>query len=73
MDFRREIAQRIESLAPDQQAQVLQFVTSLSASALKGERGGDLRAFAHSLDSESAQQMIQAIDDGCEHVEAGEW
>jgi hypothetical protein len=73
MDLRREIAQRIDSLAPDQQAQVLQFVASLSASALKGERGADLCRFARSIDSESALQMIQAIDEGCEQVEAGGW
>ena len=73
MDLRREIAQRINGLAPDQLAQVLEFVTSLSPSAVKGESGADLRQFARSLDSDSAQQMIQAIDEGCEQVEAGEW
>lgn len=73
MDLRREIAQRIDSLAPNQQAQVLQFVASLSVSAGKGERGADLRRFARSLDSDSARQMSQAIEEDCEQVEAGGW
>jgi hypothetical protein len=73
MDLRREIAERIDALAPDQQERVLQFVASLPSRAINGESGLSLRHFARSLDSDSAQQMIQAIEEGCEQVEAGGW
>jgi hypothetical protein len=70
MDLRREIARKIDAPAPEQQEQVLQFVASLSSSAGKGESGADLRRFARSIDSHSAQQMIQAIEEECEQVDA---
>ena len=53
------------------QEQVLQFVASLSASAPVGEKGTRLRRFSPSLDSVSARQMIQAIEEECEQVDAG--
>lgn len=73
MDLRREIAQKIDALAPDQQALVFQFVASLSASTVKGESGADLLRFGRSLDSDSAEQMMHAIDEGCKNAEAGGW
>ncbi|HWE51067.1 MAG TPA: hypothetical protein VG273_14840 [Bryobacteraceae bacterium] len=73
MDLRREITRRIDALAPAQQARVLQFVASLSDSAVKGENGAELRRFARLLDSDSAEQMIQAIEEGCERVDTGGW
>jgi hypothetical protein len=73
MDLRQEIAQRIDALAADQQAEVLQFIASLASRTVNGESGLNLRRFARSLDSDSAQEMIQAIDEGCEQVEAGGW
>jgi hypothetical protein len=73
MDVGQEIAKKVEKLPPDMQEQVLRFVTSLSASALKGENGAALRQFSSSIDSISAQQMIQAIDEECERVDAKDW
>ena len=73
MDFRQEIAKQVEKLPPDTQEQVLRFAASLSASAPAGEQGARLRQFSSSLDSVSARQMIQAIEEGCEKVDAGEW
>ena len=73
MDVRQEIARRVEKLPPESQEQVLRFVASLPASAPAGEKGARLRQFSSSLDSVSARQMIQAIEEGCEQVDAGEW
>jgi hypothetical protein len=64
------IAKQVEKLPPDMQEQVLQFVASLSASAPVGEKGTRLRRFSPSLDSVSARQMIQAIEEECEQVDA---
>ena len=73
MDVRQEIAKRVEKLPPDMQEQVLRFVASLSTSTPAGEKGARLHQFSSSLDSVSARQMIQAIDEECEQVDAGEW
>jgi hypothetical protein len=73
MDVKQEIARKVDNLPPDLQEQVLQFVASLPTSALTGENGATLRQFSSSLDSVSARQMIQAIEEECERVEAGEW
>jgi hypothetical protein len=73
MDVKREIAKQIDNLPPHLQAQVLQFVASLSSSAPVGENGAALRQFSSSLDPLSAHQMNQAIEEECERIEAGEW
>ena len=73
MDITNEIVARIGKLPPEMREQVLRFVASLTASLPKGESGTALRQFSGSLDAESAQQMIQAIEEDCERVDAGGW
>ena len=72
MNVRDEIVARVDKLRPEMQDRVLRFVASLTA-APKGERGADLCAFSGSLDSASAREMMQAIDEECERVDAREW
>jgi hypothetical protein len=73
MNVEQEIAKQVEKLPPDMQQQVLRFVASLSTSAPVGEKGARLRQFSSNLDSVSARQMSQAIEEECEQVDAGEW
>ena len=73
MDVRHEIARQVEALPPEMQEQVLRFVASLAGSVPKGERGATLRQFSFSLAAVSAREMAQAIEEGCERVDAGEW
>jgi hypothetical protein len=73
MDVGQEIARQVEKLPPETQARVLRFVASLARSAPAGEKGANLRQFASSIDPISAGQMIQAIEEGCERVDAAEW
>jgi hypothetical protein len=73
MDVRAEIVKQVEKLPPAMQEQVLRFVASLTASAPTGESGATLRQFSSSLDAESARQMMQAIEEECEKVDASEW
>ena len=73
MDIRQEIARKVDNLPPEMQAEVLGFVASLSTSQRVGEPGANLRQFSSSLDSASAAEMIQAIEEECERVETGEW
>jgi hypothetical protein len=73
MDVVQEIARQVEKLPSDMQEQVLRFVASLSTSTPAGENGARLREFSSSLDSVSARQMRQAINEECERVDASEW
>ena len=73
MDVRQEIARQVEKLPPEAQEQVFRFVASLAARAPAGEKGANLRQFASSIDSVSAGQMTQAIEEECERIDAGEW
>ncbi|MGP0074352.1 MAG: hypothetical protein ACLPWF_20750 [Bryobacteraceae bacterium] len=72
MDLRHEIAKRVKTLPVEQQELVLRFVASLSVPETAGEPGSALLPFASSLDSVSARQMIQAIEEERERVDAGE-
>jgi hypothetical protein len=73
MDLRQEIAKRIEELPADLQERVLRFVASLSASSPPGENGARLRQFSSTIDSLSARQMTQAIEEECERIDASQW
>jgi len=73
MDIRHEIAERVGKLSPEMQEQVLKFVSSLGVAVPVGESGVALRRFAGCLDKASAREMIQAIEEECERVDAGEW
>ena len=70
VDVRLEIARQVEKLPPETQEQVLRFVNSLAASTPAGEKGANLRQFASSIDSVSAGQMSQAIEEECERIDA---
>ena len=72
MDIRDEIIARVDKLSPEMQEQVLQFVASLAASP-NGESGATLRRFSGSLDPVSAQEILRAIEDECERVDASQW
>ncbi len=73
MDVKDEIAAEVDKLPVDLQEQVLRFVVTLVQSAPKGESGSELRRFAGCLDPVSAEEMKQAIEEGCERVDTGEW
>jgi len=66
MDLRDEILARAEALGLEQQRASIQFVTSLASSGAKDKTALAFRAFAGSLDAISAQEMKQAIEEGCE-------
>jgi len=71
MDVGHEIEKRVEALSPEMQEQGLRFVTSLAGSAPRGEPGAALRQFSSSLDTISARQKTQAIEEECERADAG--
>jgi len=73
MDIRAEIAERVDKLPPDLQEEVLRFVSSLETAPQSGQPGSALRRFSGYLDPESAREMTDAIEEGCERVDAVDW
>jgi len=73
MDVLQEIARQVGKLPAEQQEKVLRFVSSLSAPALVGENGANLRQFSAYLDPASAKQMTEAIEEECERIDPREW
>lgn len=73
MDLRDEIVARLDELPPDLYGQVLQFMNSLAQPELRGESGAGLLPFAGSLDPDSAEEMLRAIEEDCERIDAAEW
>ena len=73
MDVRDKIVARVDKLPAEVQEQVLRFLASSASPARKGESGAGLRCFSGSLDHVSAPEMVRAIEEECERVDAGEW
>jgi hypothetical protein len=70
----QEIVQRLEKLTLGQQRQVLDFTLELSGESSRGISGKELLEFAAGLfPPEDIQQIKQAIEEDCGHVNASEW
>jgi hypothetical protein len=73
-DVKREILERLDRLPPEAQAQVLDYVRGISDNGLPpGTPGVELLKLAGSLDPISAREMREAIEEGCERIDPGEW
>jgi len=73
MDWKSEIARRVEALPPEEQQQVYRYVSGLQGAQPPGEPGTAWAEWAGALDAESAREMIAAIEAECERVDAGDW
>lgn len=71
--LQREIFESLEPLDPAQQRRVLEFAKSLKQSTVQGTPGKDLLRFAGTLDDGDADEMLRAIQDGCEKVDPHGW
>ena len=71
--IKEEISRQLESMPPEIQQLVLDFVRSLSTPSPGGVPGAQLLRFGGIMSKEDARTMIQAIDQGCEQVEASGW
>ncbi len=70
--IRDQIIRQLDGLSDRDQRRALSFVRSLSA-APEGVSGGNLLRFAGAFEPEEARRMSEAIEEGCERVDAGEW
>lgn len=69
----RDLREQLDKLPTDQQRRVLDFARALATSRPRGSAGADLMYLAGTLDPADAQDMIRAIEDGCEVVNPDDW
>jgi len=69
----KEIVERMQELPVAQQRMVLEMVKSLTGPPPKGTPAHELLACAGVISAEDARQMTQAIEEGCERVDANAW
>jgi hypothetical protein len=63
----------LDRLSPEQQRQAAELVRALVSPPPKGASIEELMTLAGTLDDESARQMREAIEEGCERVDLDEW
>lgn len=68
-----EICAYVHQLPIEQQRHVLELVRALAAAQVRGVPGQALLRFAGAIDAHDLATMAQAIEDGCEHVDGGDW
>ncbi len=69
----QELSTCLGRLPVEQQRQVLEFARTLATPPLQGVRGSTLLQFAGTIDESDLAAMSQAIEDGCERIDADEW
>lgn len=67
----KELLQQFRKLDEDQQRKVLKFTRSLTRP--QGVPARSLLRFAGSIPKGDLDAMAQAIEEGCERVDPGEW
>jgi hypothetical protein len=71
-----ELLSYMVQLPADDQARVVEFARSLAGAVPTkkvGVPGKDLLRFAGTISEEDARQMIEAIEEGCEQIDASKW
>jgi hypothetical protein len=69
----QEIERQLETMPLETQQQVLSYIKTLPHPTLKGVEGKTLRPFFGILSDEDANEMMKAIEEGCERVDLNEW
>ena len=69
----QEIVERLHELPAPQQQLVLDVVRSLASHKPQGVPAQDLLPLAGAITAEDARQMMTAIEEGCESVDANAW
>ena len=69
----QELSTCLGRLPVEQQRQVLEFARNLTTPPLQGVRGSTLLQFSGTIDESDLEAMSQAIEDGCERIDADEW
>ena len=68
-----EIFDHLHQLPVEQQRHVLEYVRSLAKDTKKGVSGEALLRFAGVINSNDLTKMTEAIEAGCEQIDARDW
>lgn len=68
-----KVIEQLRDLPQELQWRVFEFTRALAISTPQGIPGQQLLIFAGGISSEDAQLMREAIEQGCEQVDANEW
>ena len=68
-----KVVRHLETLPYESQRRVLEFAEALALSTPRGVPGRTLLRFAGSISPDDVERMRQAIEQGCEQVDADEW
>ncbi len=71
--IKERILKDLDQLTPEQQERAADLVHGLVSPLPKGATVDDLLRVAGTLDRQSAQEMMEAIEEGCERVDLDEW
>jgi hypothetical protein len=71
-EIQAELLKRINQMSEDEQRQVLKFASNLPTSSPQ-KSAAHFLDLAGTLDSESAQEMLKAIEEDCERIDTNEW
>jgi len=70
---KKQILSDLDRLSPAEQEHAAELVHRLVSPLPRGASIEELQQVAGTLDDESAREMMAAIEEGCERVDADEW
>ena len=68
-----DLLKEVERLPPPLQRKVVNYAHSLAQPRPRGTPGRQLLKYAGFLSPEEAKAMMDAIEEGCERIDADEW
>ena len=68
-----KVIEQLRDLPQELQWRVLEFTRALAISSPRGVPGEQLLSFAGAISPDDVQLMREAIEQGCEQVDANEW
>ena len=71
--LKKEILDKLDLLAIEEQRRVLDFTRALTETKTVGIPGRDLLQFAGTIEKTELESMKRAIEDGCERADLNEW
>lgn len=70
---KEQILNALEQMSPHEQKRAAEIVHGMVTPLPKGASIEDLMKVAGTLDDESAREMMEAIEEGCEQVDPDGW
>ncbi|MEN6337590.1 MAG: hypothetical protein ABFE01_25330 [Phycisphaerales bacterium] len=68
-----KVVEQLKDLPQDLQWRVLEFARALGQSTPRGVPGQELMRLAGAISPDDAELMREAVERGCEQVDANEW